>query len=448
MSGIPAATYSNKWLPGYTGSYLISGMSQAIVRTRLENGLRVVVQHVPQTSGVGVAVNYRVGFRTESPGRSGFAHLFEHMMFQGSSNVARGEHFSAILAYGGLVNGNTFPDVTDYHEVVPPHGLDKVLALEADRMANLTVNQRNLDVQRDVVKEEIRMKVTGKPYGGFPWTVLPTVLYRKWENAHNGYGELDDLDAATLQDCAEFYATFYAPENAVLAVCGAVEPQSALNRIAQAFASVPPRPGPRLPDLAEPVAAEPLAGMHVDAMAPRPALALGCRLPDAGRDLHSYAAHVVLGHLLTSGTHSRLRRAMRPLDAQVASSTGLFGPLMATDPDTFVIVVHHPLGGAEKALAAVDRELQDIAAGQLSATEVERAVATARTTAHLGMDSLAARVRFLARGELLWQQPTIADDLAHELAATTAEDIRGAAANLARAQGRAVLTLLPKESAS
>jgi zinc protease len=423
-------------------------MLDGIVETRLANGLGVVVQRVPQTSGAGVAVNYRVGFRTETPGRSGFAHLFEHMMFQGSRSVAKGEHFSRVLAHGGQVNGNTFPDVTDYHQVVPSHAVDQVLALEADRMAHLAVTQRNLDVQRDVVKEEIRLKVTGMPYGGFPWTVLPSVLYGKWENAHNGYGELDDLDAATIEDCADFYAAFYAPQNAVLAVCGDIDPQATLTAVERAFADVPARPGPPLPDLAEPVAGEPLTGVHIDALAPRQALAVGCRLPDPARDMRAYAAHVVLGRLLTSGTHARLRQAVVPLTAQVASTAGLFGPLMAADPDTFVIVVHHPHGAAERALAVVDRELRAVASGAASEREVQRAVASALTQTHVGQDSLATRVRSLARGRMLWQQPGIADALTRALAATDAQDIRAAAANLARPQGRAVLTLLPKESTS
>lgn len=419
-------------------------MPDALLRTTLDNGLRVVVQRVPGTSGVGVAVHYRVGFRTETHSRSGFAHLFEHMMFQGSRNVARGEHFAAVLANGGAVNGNTFQDSTDYHQVFPVAALPRVLELEADRMMALAVTQHNLDVQREVVKEEIRTQVTGKPYGGFPWTILPSVLYDRWENAHNGYGETADLDAATIEDCAAFFDTYYAPGNAVLAVCGDIDPQVTLELVRSRFAHVPARATPQLADISEPVGDRPLHGTCYDTMAPRPALAIGCRLPDAAADFDAYAAYVVLSYLLTSGTQARLRKALAPLGAQVDSSPGFFGPLMAKDPDTFLIVSHHPPGLAEEVTGIVTEQAADLAAGGSNPGEAERAVANAVGNLYQSLDSLTYRVRFLARGTLLWDRPHIADELCRAVAATTADAISAAAATVARPAGRAVLTLLPK----
>lgn len=393
-------------------------------------------------------MQYRVGFRTELRSRSGFAHLFEHMMFQGSLNVAGGEHFASIQACGGTVNGNTFPDSTDYYQVVPVGALERVLELEADRMAFLSLTQGNLDTQRDVVKEEIRLQVVGKPYGGFPWTVLPSVLYRKWENAHDGYGELADLDAASVADCAEFFHSYYSPGNAVLAVCGDVDPRAALEAAQRVFARVPARPAPHLTDISEPRGHYPLNGTCHDPLAPRPALAIGCRLPDAAADLSAYAAYVVLSHLLTSGANARLRRALAPMGVQVDSSVGLFGPLMVKDPDTFVIVAHHPEGLADTVLDTVTDQAVEVAEGAYHGAEGERAVATAVTALYQNLDSLQYRVRSLARGALLFDRPDIDDDLARAVADTSSDGIAAAAATVAQPNGRAVLTLTPKEAAA
>ncbi|MFJ4188914.1 M16 family metallopeptidase [Kitasatospora sp. NPDC089509] len=422
-------------------------MAEEIHRTTLDNGLEVVAQHISGVTGAAIAVNYRVGFRTEPRDRSGFAHLFEHMMFQGSLNVPGGDHFARIQAHGGFVNGNTFQDVTDYHQVVPVGVLAEVLALEADRMAHLSVTERNFTTQRDVVKEEIRQQVTARPYGGFPWTTLPAVLYRRWENAHNGYGETADLDAATVADCADFYAHGYGPGNAVLAICGQADPHTALDAARRAFAAVPARTRTTPPDLGEPLADTPLHGTVRDPLAPRPALALGCRLPDPAADLDAYAAFLVLSKLLTGGSNARLRRALAPLHAQVDSSVGFFGPLMARDPDTFLIVSHHPDGQAEAVLEAVTGQCADLAAGGCPPQEAERAVAAALTDHHQQLDSLLHRARFLARGTLLFDRPGIVDDLAAALTAVTPRAIGAAAATVARPAGRALVTLLPGKAA-
>ncbi|MFE7271151.1 M16 family metallopeptidase [Streptomyces sp. NPDC057623] len=421
-------------------------MADAIHHTTLKNGLRVIAQKLHGISGVGISVNYRVGFRTEFRSRSGFAHLFEHMMFQGSRNVSRGEHFARIQAFGGTVNANTFPDSTDYYQVVPSSALEHVLELEADRMGFLDVTQDALDTQRDVVKEEIRLQVAGRPYGGFPWTVLPSVLYRKWENAHNGYGELTDLNAATVTDCAEFFDAFYAPGNAVLAMCGDIDPRKALEAAQRCFARVPARTVPHLPDISEPLGHEPLSGTCYDPLAPRPALAMGCRLPDAATDLSTYAAHVALSHLLTSGAGARLRSALAPLGAQVDSATGLFGPLMVKDPDTFVIVVHHPPGLADEVVSLVTEQAAKVADGAARGVETQRAIATAVSRHYQNLDSLAHRVRSLARGALLFDQPGIAEELARAVARTKTDSLATAAAALAQPNGRAVLALIPEEA--
>jgi predicted Zn-dependent peptidase len=181
----------------------------------LANGLRVVVAPDSTAPVVTVGVYYKIGFRLEPQGRSGFAHLFEHMMFQGSENAPKMQHIKLVNSSGGVLNGSTMYDVTNYYEAVPSNALERVLWLEADRMRALKVDDENLRNQRDVVKEEVRVNVMNQPYGGFPWLDMPPVAFRNWANAHNFYGDFADLDAAWLADVQAFFRSYYLPNNAV-----------------------------------------------------------------------------------------------------------------------------------------------------------------------------------------------------------------------------------------
>src|SRR3954464_4093488 len=191
-----------------------------VERTRLRNGLRVVL--LPESSApvVGVAVSYDVGIRSEPEGRTGFAHLFEHLMFQGSESLEKLAHFRHVQGAGGTFNGSTHLDYTDYFEALPGNALERALFLEADRMRGPRLTEENLRNQVDVVKEEIRVNVLNRPYGGFPWLRLPPVMFETFANAHDGYGSFGDLDHATVADAEEFFDKYYASGNAVLTVAG------------------------------------------------------------------------------------------------------------------------------------------------------------------------------------------------------------------------------------
>ena len=191
---------------------------------KLANGLRVLVSTDRSAPIVTVGVYYNIGFRLEPRGRSGFAHLFEHMMFQGSEHAGKMVHIKMINSSGGHLNGSTHYDLTNYFESVPSNALERVLWLESDRMRALKVDDENLRNQRDVVKEEVRVNVLNQPYGGFPWLDLPPVAFRNWANAHNFYGDFADLDSATLADVRTFFQTYYIPSNAVLLILGDAEP--------------------------------------------------------------------------------------------------------------------------------------------------------------------------------------------------------------------------------
>ncbi|MGH4002449.1 MAG: M16 family metallopeptidase, partial [Pseudonocardiaceae bacterium] len=183
-------------------------------RETLPNGLRVLLAPDQSAPVVAVGMHYDVGFRSEPEGRTGFAHLFEHLMFQGSESLEKLAHFRHVQASGGIFNGSTHQDYTDYFQVLPGAALERARFLEADRLRAPKLTTENLRNQVDVVKEEIRLNVINRPYGGFPWILLPPVLYDTFANAHNGYGDFSELEQASLDDAAAFFDAYYAPGNA------------------------------------------------------------------------------------------------------------------------------------------------------------------------------------------------------------------------------------------
>ncbi|RZA29547.1 MAG: insulinase family protein, partial [Lysobacteraceae bacterium] len=191
---------------------------------KLDNGLTVIVTEDHSSPTVGVSVVYHVGMRLEPKNRTGFAHLFEHLMFQGTPNAKKGVFDTTITAGGGRNNGSTRPDYTNYIETAPVSALEPILWLEADRMKTLDFNPATLKNQQDVVKEEIRVNVKNQPYGGFYWIDIGQHAFQKWENNHDGYGSFEDLENASLDDVRAFHRDYYGPNNAVIAIAGDITP--------------------------------------------------------------------------------------------------------------------------------------------------------------------------------------------------------------------------------
>src|SRR5687767_8578484 len=219
---------------------------------KLDNGLKDVLSEDRTAPVVAVGIYYDIGFRIEPKDRTGFAHLFEHMMFQGSQNLGKNAFIGLIESSGGQLNGSTRFDFTNYYEVVPAHALERTIWAEADRMRGLDITQENLTNQQGVVKNEVKVNVLNQPYGGFPWIDMPTAANVNWHNAHNFYGELKDLDAATLEDVERFFRTYYAPNNAALVVVGDFDPAATWQWIERYFAAIPAVPQPAKPDISEP----------------------------------------------------------------------------------------------------------------------------------------------------------------------------------------------------
>jgi predicted Zn-dependent peptidase len=329
-----------------------------IEHTTLGNGLRVVIAPDHSAPVATVGVYYNIGFRLEPQGRSGFAHLFEHMMFQGSENAGKMMHIKLVNSSGGVLNGSTRYDVTNYFEAVPSNALERVLWLEADRMRALKVDDENLRNQRDVVKEEVRVNVLNQPYGGFPWLDLPPVANRNWANAHNFYGDFSDLDAATLADVQAFFKTYYAPNNAVLLMLGDVDPREGFALAKRYFDDIAPNPAIPRADVSEPPQTEERRASVEEKLGALPALAIGYHAPR--RRTPEWHAAAMLDQALHGGRAGRIYRAL-VLEKQIAVDTegGVHYPMGDVfdynGPILFVTrILHKPEFTAEQTIAAFD----------------------------------------------------------------------------------------------
>ncbi|WP_158879742.1 M16 family metallopeptidase [Streptomyces sp. NRRL F-4428] len=407
-------------------------------RFTLPNGLRVLLAPSHGHPRVAVAVHYGVGFRSEPPGREGFAHLFEHLMFQGSAQLAGGEFYDRIHRLGGSANGTTHQDYTDYYQAVPASALDGALFAEADRMRAPLFTEEALAEQLEGVALEIRGTTVERPYGGFPWPLLPSVLYRSYANAHDGYGDPERLRSATVADCRAFFAEHYAPGNAVLTLVGGFDAAEARALVERYFGDIPGRPVPTRPDLRERAPEADRWAYGTEPGVAATAVALGYRLPDPARDLAGYLAHTVLARLLRA-------TGARGGGGPVETSCGFFGPLDALAPETLVVTGLLPPDTApERFVERVDAGLSHWAEpgapghGEAVRTAV-RDLALDHVRRH---DDLQTRARALGRLELLFGRPGLLAELPDLLADIGPAEVAGAARAL-RGSARAVLVLAP-----
>ena len=350
---------------------------------KLDNGLKVVLSRDTTAPTVTVGVYYHIGFRIEPKGRTGFAHLFEHLMFQGSGNLGKMEFIRLVEGNGGVLNGSTRFDYTNYYQIVPAHVLETVLWAEADRMKALAITQANLTNQQGVVKNEVRDATMNQPYGGFPWLTMPQVANTNWYNAHNFYGDMADLDAATLADAQSFFDTYYAPNNAVLVVAGDFDPAAARAWIAKYFAGIPARAQPPRPDLAEPPQRAEKRNSYVDRLAPRPALALAWQVP--ARNTPELYAMSLLDSILLQGEDSRLWQKLvqqRGFAGGVGGGINLLGNEFTYDgPMLWMLyLVHDPAAKPDAIIADVDAEIARIQGEPPSKEELDRALTKLRAS--------------------------------------------------------------------
>ena len=344
--------------------------------TKLENGLRVVVSPDRTAPVATVGVYYNIGFRLEPRGRSGFAHLFEHMMFQGSQNAGKMVHIKLINSSGGVLNGSTHYDVTNYYESVPSNAVERVLWLEADRMRALQVDDENLRNQRDVVKEEVRVNVLNQPYGGFPWLDMPPVAFRNWPNAHNFYGDFADLDAANLVDVQQFFRTYYAPSNAVLVLIGDLKPEEGFALARRYFADIPAGPPRPAADVTEAPFEGVRRGEVEEKFGTLPGIAIGYRAPE--RRTADWFALGMLDQALHGGRAGRVYREL-VLEKQIAVDTagGIqypVGDLFDYNGPTLLVsrMLYKPEYTADQALAAFDAVIEDVRQNGIELDELDQ----------------------------------------------------------------------------
>jgi zinc protease len=309
---------------------------------KLPNGLRVVLSPDATSPTVAIAVYYRIGFRIEPRDRTGFAHLFEHMMFQGTPNLGKLEGNKIIQSNGGIQNGSTRFDFTNYYEILPAHKLEMALWYEADRMRGLNITPENLKNQQGVVGNEVKVNVLNTPYGGFPWLDMPQYANTNWFNAHNFYGDLKDIEAANIKDVQDFFNTYYTPSNAVLTVVGDFDVAQARKMIEKYFSSVPAGKQLPAPDLTEPKQEQEKRSVKKDPLAKRPALAFGYHMP--ARNTPEYYAMGLLDQILLQGEDSLLYQELvkkRGFAASVPGGINLLGNAGSRNRQTALKLLRH-----------------------------------------------------------------------------------------------------------
>ena len=419
---------------------------------KLPNGLKVVLSHDPTTPTAVVAVYYNIGFRIEPRDRTGFAHLFEHMMFQGSQNLGKMEFIKLVQANGGVLNGSTRFDFTNYFQIVPSNALETILWAEADRMRGLAITQENLTNQQGVVKNEVKVNVLNTPYGGFPWLDLPQYANTNWYNAHNFYGDLEDLDAATLEDVKKFFDTYYAPNNAALVVVGDFDAAQTRKWIARYFGAIESTPRPPLPDISEPRQEKEKRASRPDPLAERPALAVGYHAPK--RNTPEYFAMGMLDQILVQGKDSRLYEALvqkHGFTGDVEGGINLLGNMHNINgPVLWSAALYHDARTSEdEILAVLDAEIEKLRTTPVDAATLERALVKVRSQFYDQLEELSGfgRADLLASFALFDDDPARINRLEDEFRKVTPQLLLATAKEYLRPTNRTVLTVQPKAQA-
>lgn len=416
---------------------------------RLPNGLFVALSEDHTAPIVAVNLWYHVGSANERVGRTGFAHLFEHMLFQGSADVGANEHFELVQRAGGTLNGSTWLERTNYFETLPSNQLELALWLEANRMGKLlpAMTQQKLDTQREVVMNERRWTLDNQPYGTW-MEKLPALCFPPEHPFHHSLiGSMDDLNAASLDDIAQFFATFYTPDNAVLSIAGDFEPGDAKRLVEKHFGGIARGSGrPALPDMSLP----PVFGQWKrevvpdDVMLPR--LFLSFRSPAFGTP--EYYAASVCGAILGLRNGSRLRRRL-VRERQVAAEAGAFTYDLSKGSDLLVVdVTARPGIGAEQLEQEVANEIDALVRDGVEPSEVDRAVALIQTTFVSAMQQASERADRISMFATYFGEPGLVNEEVPRYQAVTADQVNAFAQERLGENNRASLLYVPKEDSS
>lgn len=414
---------------------------------KLDNGLRVILSQDDTSPTAIVAVYYNIGFRIEPRDRTGFAHLFEHMMFQGSNNLGKMEFVKLVQQNGGVLNGSTRFDFTNYFEIVPSHKLETMLWAEADRMKGLDISQENLTNQQGVVKNEVKVNVLNQPYGGFPWLDMPQYANTNWYNAHNFYGDLKDLDAANLEDVASFFDTYYAPNNAALSIVGDFDMDETKAWIEKYFGGIPAAELPEQPDISEPRQEEEKEFVKNDSLANKPAIALAYQMPE--RNTPEYFAMGLLDQILVQGDNSLLAQKLeneKGFTSDVSGGINYLGNMFNyKGPMLWMYdLTHDKETSKEDILTAIDEVMADLD-NTLSQEMIDRAIVKIRSQLYddIGGTFGLGRADLLCSFALFDDDPARINTLEEEFKKITPEVVKRTIEEYLRKSNRTILVVNP-----
>lgn len=431
-----------------------AGIKVPVTYYKLGNGLKVVLSPEHSAPLVTVAVYYNIGFRIEPRDRTGFAHLFEHLMFQGSKNLGKMEFIRLVESNGGVLNGSTRFDFTNYFAVVPAHKTETLLWAEADRMKGLDITQDNLTNQQGVVSNEVKVNVLNQPYGSFPWIDLPMAAFTNWYNAHNFYGDLKDLDAATLDDAKAFAAKYYQPQNAVLVVAGDFDEKNVKGWVDKYFSKIPSQKPEPLPELTEPRQEKEKTVTRTDALAKKPAIGFGYQMPKRGTP--EYYAMGLLDQILLQGEDSML---YQELVKNKTYTSGLNGGINGYLGNMFnyngpmlfsVDLIHDDKYTPQEILAAADGVIARVQDKPIDKKAIDRAIVKLRSGLYDTMTQFGGfgRADLLASFALFDDKPNNINQIEANFKKVTPALIQKTAKEYLRKTNRTVVVLNVEKSAT
>ncbi len=406
----------------------------------LKNGLRVVLSEDHSAPTYSICVTYDAGSRDEKPGHTGFAHLFEHMMFQGSENVGKGEHFILIENNGGGVNGTTNTDRTNYFETLPANQLDLGLFLEADRMKSLAVTQANLDNQRNAVQEERRLRMDNQPYGKTSEAISDTA-YDNFGYKHSTIGSMADLNAASLDELKDFFRIYYAPNNAVLALVGDFKKDEALAKVKKYFEGILSQPAPARPDFTEPLQGAERRKSIEDGFAQVPRIDIVYKIPSYNSP--DYMPLNVLMSVLGSGQSSRLYQDLVK-DKQLAANVFANAAARRATGLASVVALVRPGVKMEDVEKSVYEQVAKVQNEPVADWELHKIRLKYRHDHAAQLSSTLSRAVQLAYYTVAWNDPEVLNSEEARLDAVTKEDLLRVAKTYLTATNRSVTATLPK----
>jgi predicted Zn-dependent peptidase len=414
---------------------------------KLQNGMRVVLSRDTAVPVIALYVIYDVGARSEEKGRTGFAHLFEHMMFEGSANIKKGEHFKYVQANGGVMNGSTHPDYTDYFETMPSNKLSLALWLESDRMRSLAITPENLKNQQEAVKQERRLSFDNQPYSTAIVDNWPKLTFGNFQSSHSLIGSFEDLEAASVDDVAKFFKTYYAPNNAVVVIAGDFEIGDAKKLVQQYFGNIPAQPPPQRPDMTEPVRAKGKMETVSDQHARVPGVIVGWPAPK--KHSAEWYALGMLDAVLTGGQSCRLqldlvkgRQSVLQYQANPGWPFASFNDFK--DPgDYAAFLLYKPNYRPEQIVDQLQQEIDKIGTAGVPDAELARVKALLRYSKVTSLQSSLGRAQLLGQYELLDGKPEMVDSDFTNLFAVTGSQIQAVAKKYLTAARRDVLVIQP-----